>query len=356
MLTEKEMEILNLLIREAPNYTTYPAEVEKRTFRQISRAGARLACERLAKVGILRSTNKRSQTWAKPTPHYQLPEDKDTFVKIVREYFNTLASSNHISWQSSAMFFMGSPYARRHITANLVRDVLSSRKVEVRMVAKMEKSQGADSDQKFNNILISFPVMPAGGTAEDMKSKVDILNNITTEEEKAFVEEVIRDHYSNKEMSIIVMPILLLLEISPTSLEFFLGDWAPYENGLVHVFNNKDLFGKIAVSGELYGFEMIEHLLFRLIWGAVSDLSLTRRVPENEHVLDAYVSGGRFYSGKQPLLRLSCRGHYSIEYEAGFDTEELLYGGEDDGAPEVVERNPENCTVRMTVTQTGSVG
>src|SRR5690606_12637873 len=156
--------------------------------------------------------------------------------------------------------------------------------------------------------------------------------------------------------SLIIMPILFLLEISPTALEFFLGDWVPYENGLVHVFNNKDLFGKITVSGDLYGFEMIEHLLFRLIWGAVSDLSLTRRVPENEHVFDAYVSGGRFYSGKQPLLRLSCKDHFSIEYEAGFDTEELLYGGDDDGAPEVVERNPENCTVRMTVIPTDSMG
>src|SRR5690606_37374701 len=143
-------------------------------------------------------------------------------------------------------------------------DVLSSKKVEIRMVVKMEKNQGADPDQTFHSILTSFPVMPAGGKVEDMRSKVVILNKIETEEEKAFVQEVILNHYSNKEMSLIIMPILFLLEISPTALEFFLGDWVPYENGLVHVFNNKDLFGKITVSGDLYGFEMIEHLLFRL--------------------------------------------------------------------------------------------
>jgi hypothetical protein len=269
------MEILNLLIREAPNYNTYPAQVEKRTYKRISRAGARLACERLVKAGILQSIKKRSQTWSKSTPHYRLPEDKDTFVRIVREYFGTIAKSNPFSWQSSAMFFMGSAYARRHIGTTLVRDILSSKKVEMRLLAEMEKNSKAEQRKEFNHVALSLPVTPVDGKAADMESKVTIHTSLKSGGEKASAHKIISDHYSNEESNIII-PILALLEISPTALEFFLGDWEPYDT--------------TSFSSGSQGFDTIEHMLFRLIWGAVNDLSLTRRVPESEHVFNAYVS------------------------------------------------------------------
>ena len=237
---------------------------------------------------------------------------------------------------------MGSAYARRHITAALVRDILSSKKVEIRLLAEMKNKHEDESHKRFNNIALSLPVMPVDGKVADMKPKVTIHNDLATADEKAFVQKIISDYYLSEE-SKLIMPVLALVEISPTALDFFLGDWKPYDDDT------------ISFSSDSQGFEMIEHVLFRLIWGAVSDLSLTRRIPESEHVLDAYVSGGLFSRGKQPLLRLTCKNNISIEYDAGFDTAEILYGDEEGGAV-AVENNPKNCTVRMTVIPTDSLG
>lgn len=188
-----------------------------------------------------------------------------------------------------------------------------------------------------------LPVLPVGGDLREMESKVKIPNYVKSPEEKSLVQNAIHNHYSTEE-SKIILSILALIEISPSALQFFLGDWEPYDE-------------TVSISADSQGIDTIAHVLFRLIWGTISDLSMTRRVPNTEHVYSAFVSGGLFSKGRQPLLRLSCKDHRSIEYEAGFDTDEILAGGEeggDDETPVIVTNNPENCTVRMTVIPTDS--
>ncbi len=328
-------------MREGPGYTAYPAELEKQTIPKISRVGVTLVCEHLVTMGILQSEKKRSPTHSKTTAHYGLQEDGETFIKLTKNYFRTLAKSDPYSWQSSAMWsFMTSQYARRQINSNLIRDILSSKKVEMPFFIKMGKKikkQKVDSKHFLgDSILLSFPVMPPGTTIEEMSPKVIIHNDTLTEDQKEYIPKIIENHYRDVEEKTLILPILALLQISPGALRHFLSYWKPYvRDGSVLSFHSTS-----------QGFEMIEHVLFRLVWNTINDISLTRSIPEMGNVSIAYVSGGNYHTGKpSPLLLLRCMDGLSFEYEAGFDTDHIYYG---DGADIVeIDTNPENCTVKI---------
>jgi len=246
---------------------------------------------------------------------------------------------------------MNSQYARRQISSTLVRDILSSKKVEMPLLMKVEKeikNQEVDSRHFRDSIPFSFPVMPPGTTIEEMSSKVTIHNDKLTDDQKESIPKIIENHYRDTEEKTLILPILALLQISPSALEHFVSDWKPFE--------------KNAFFSSSQGFDMIEHVLFRLVWGAITDLSQIRGVPEKSNVYGAYVSGGTYPTGKpSPLLLLRCKDDLSFEYEAGFDTNHDYYGdeteeiGESGEIPDFgesgniieIETNPENCSVKI---------
>jgi hypothetical protein len=178
--------------------------------------------------------------------------------------------------------------------------------------------------------------MPPGTTIEEMSPKVIIHNDTLTEDQKEYIPKIIENHYRDVEEKTLILPILALLQISPGALRHFLSYWKPYvRDGSVLSFHSTS-----------QGFEMIEHVLFRLVWNTINDISLTRSIPEMGNVSIAYVSGGNYHTGKpSPLLLLRCMDGLSFEYEAGFDTDHIYYG---DGADIVeIDTNPENCTVKI---------
>lgn len=324
-------------MREKPGYTTYPAELEKQTRKNVTRAGAASMCKKLADLGILQLTKKRSPTWSESTPHYSLQENAYAFINLTKLYFRTLAKSDPYSWQLSSWYFMNSQYARRHINSDLVRNILSTKKVEMPLYMKTGteiKNQEIVFEHLRDHVPISFPVMPPHTKIDEMSSKVNVHSNELTDYQKEIIPNMIKNHYGDVEEKTLILPILALLQISPTALRHFLSNWKPYVRD----------DGCISFSGSSQGFDMIEHILFRLVWGAITDLSMTRAVPEMGNVFMAEISGGNLPSGKPaPLLRILCHDHLSFEYEAGFDTNHLIYGDE---LVEVVT-NPENCNVKI---------
>ena len=323
-------------MRERSGYTIYPAKLAKQTRKEISRAGASLVCNKLVKLGILQPVKRRSPTWSKTTPHYSLREDGNAFIKLVQHYFQTLAKSNPFSWQSGAGIFMGSQYARRQVNPVLIREILSAKKVEMPLYVKVGteiKNQEVIFEHFRDSIPISFPIMPPNATIEEMSSKVTMHDDKLTDHQTQVIPNIIEKHYREIEEKTLILPILALLQISPSALEFFLSDWKPYirDDGVVFFASSQ-------------GFDMIEHVLFRLVWGAVNDLSLIRSVPDMGNVFRAEISGGNTRSDNStPLLRVMCHDHLLFEYEAGFDTDHLIYGDE---LVEVMT-NPENCRVQI---------
>ena len=93
------------------------------------------------------------------------------------------------------------------------------------------------------------------------------------------------------------------------------------------------------------GMEAIEHVLFRMIWAAVSDLAVCRTVPTGSDIVLAAVGyeSSVIRTGNNSILELHWLGKGTIEYYAGFDTSEEVYGEE----LVVVEKNPGNVWAKF---------
>ena len=285
------------MLKEKSNYQIYPTEIERLSNNKISRVGAKTICERLVKAGILHVKNKPTKIKRTQTRHYYLEEDKESFTKLVRSYFQTLIKSDPFAWQTNTNIFMSSKYAVSLIKSNLVRKVLSSKVINVQ--------DNMSDDQKKD------------------------------------IEKITMNYSKIIKKTDTILPILALIQISPTALEYFLSDWKPYTGD-----KNNVLFSSNSCS-----YDVIEHVLFRLVWNAINDLSLIRKIYNNSFVLLVSVSGGRFpKSTSFSLLHLDCKESYSwIEYEAGFDNihAHLRYDGKK--LVHIEKINPENGRVKITL-------
>jgi 23S rRNA maturation mini-RNase III len=136
----------------------------------------------------------------------------------------------------------------------------------------------------------------------------------------------------------IVKPLLSLIQVSPSALIRFLGDWKPHSPEPVEV--AKDI-------------ESVEHLIFQLVFDTIGDIAVTREVPNGGEVMRASVRPEETLAQRHepPLLELDLHGGTVFGYEAGFDTEHLFYQGEDDNPEDIFEyeRNPENCWAKPWV-------
>lgn len=333
-MNKNHLTVLKILLAKDPGYITYPAELEKLSRKIITRAGAKIVCDKLTNKGILQIEKKRSSTWSKTTSHYSIGQDIESLRNLVREYFQYLVKNDPFSWQKEATWFNNSHFIRSLVNSNLVRDTLSSKNVVISKIKNLKNKKSKEELEKFKEMVsISFPIKPANYKTSQMFSIAKSHQDTTSTIQQKKIEKIIKEHYDNIEENEIILPILALIRISPTALEYFLSDWKPYIiEGTTHYTST--------------GISAIEHVLFRLIWDAINDLSIIRDIPQNELVHSALVSGGGISSSKtSSLLEITLMDLSKIEYNAGFDTQRDYYG---DGENIVeIEINPENCRVNI---------
>lgn len=314
---------------------------------RITKVWARKTCERLVGLGILVVKEVRPRRKGSLTRHYRLSSTAEGFRALLQAYTATLSRSAGYQWPLLATRLLETEHVRRMLTPDFVRRILSERRVEIRYSVSRETSR---SNRPLGNgsigprspmssaepMALCFPIRRPGISFDDVKSSIHGFaedRSLAPHELNA----VAKKHYDVLEDRLMVFPILGLLQASPTAFLFFLGDWEPFESN--------------SMSSSDQGLGMIEHVLFRLIFAAISDLALTRVVPEGLDVSSAQVrpEHSRAQRHEPALLELAWRGEEIIGYEAGFDTDHLMVGGEDTGPDQVVEvtRNPENCWVRI---------
>lgn len=282
-------------------------------------------CESLVRTGILERRLARSPNRRKGTPHYRLRDDRKAFSLLVKEYFRHLASERPLSWQRTAVLWMGSSYFRHNLTPDLIRSVLSSKGV------RTQTGINLGDKREWSSIRLVLPVAPPGARTNP-KHQIRGATGALSREQAKIVNAKVEEHYQGEERNIIV-PILALLEVSPSALVFFLSKWQPYAVSL-------DTWGSY-----MTGMEAIEHVLFRMIWAAVSDLAVCRTVPTGSDIVLAAVGyeSSVIRTGNNSILELHWLGKGTIEYYAGFDTSEEVYGEE----LVVVEKNPGNVWAKF---------
>lgn len=314
-MNKKEETVIRALLTKEPGCMTYPADLEKLSRKSISRAGAKLVCDHLTKSGLLEMKKKPSPNHSRSTPHYMIRTDRRSLFRLVQEYSQTLMGDDPCSWQRGAEFtLMGSKFVRTLVTPDFVRDVLASKKICI--------TQPEQQDTKKIPSFVVYPVRPPHRDVSEMIPEARMYSADSASHKPD--ESITRQYYEKVEERKIILPILSLILISPTALGYFLSGWKPYDPEYGSA--SRDII-------------QIEHMVFRLVWNAINDIAVTRNIPANDFVMDAYVSS-------ESLLEIGLRSGDSIRYDARFDTNRLYYG--DGGGIYEIETNPENCEITIT--------
>lgn len=231
-------------------------------------------------------------------------------------------------------------------TEELVRRTLHEKGVEIRYLVDPKtgspslpdfslRIDGRKKSDSKGSVALCFPIAPQGVGPAKMRDSVHGFSK-GDPPGPALTQEVLERHYDTIESRVLVKPILALAQVSPEAFAVLRGDWQAYEP-----------MG-ISSDGAL---DMVEHLVFRMVFAAIRELSENRMVPDESFVRDARVSGVSNLAQRHgpPLLEFVLKDDSIIGYSAGFDTNHLFCQGEDDGPEDIgeVTRNPEDCWVEV---------
>jgi hypothetical protein len=92
--------------------------------------------ERLAQAGLLQHVEAATKTDSGEATKYALPTTRAGFLRGVQAYLAVLPSSPGDRWKQLGSYFLGSRYALKHLTPELVRDVLSARGIQNPSIVK----------------------------------------------------------------------------------------------------------------------------------------------------------------------------------------------------------------------------
>lgn len=366
-LDATELSVLETFFRQGRDWVANPAAIEREG--RVVRTTASKVCEGLVARGLIEASLRRSKNKKENTPHFQLKSGPKAFHSATLAYFKGLRFLHGDQW-SGAAWILDSKYAREELTAELVRAVLLERKVEMAIAVEAPSHLLRERDifhgRAHRTFFLRLPLaMKSGLNADSMARKAireaERDSDPFEDAARGFLEAWAIEHYRTGELRRLILPILALCEVSPRALETFFSPWKAHDTG--------------GISGGGSGFASIDHVIFRMVFDAVADLSDARDVPMGGDVTFAEVcpEHGGVVPKTSTLLQLTWKDEGVIGFSAGFDTDHMFYGpGEDDYGieaavmsgkppeewttdllfgtdPKIVEvvRNPENAWVRV---------
>ena len=353
-------------------YSAYPAKIERDLRNRVTRTWAGKICRDFSELGILGYRLKKPRRQKNNTEHYFLKKSLDAFLKIAEM---CLLSGNH----EDARMFFNSPYAQKRIDSALIKDVLHRKEVEIRRAMGLDEWREGEArelykefiernkDEMPESILVGFdeymrrrkdpkgpfsfppmiclrlPVLPDDTSEETRRRIVEGMNKEAFAEYEGlgFNWSGVEGHYEVWQEEKLVLPFLVLIQISPSALgEFLFGEYKAYD---------PQPEGYYSFSTD--GTEMIRHVMFGLIFRAIVDLSNERNIPTDSIVSDVQVRphysvhGG---DGREWLLAVFMKDERIIYIDAGFSTTDMWYGDKEEDVYEVVT-DPEDCWVNTWV-------
>jgi len=380
-LTDKEWEILHYFIGnegyglEVANtgnikgsddkdylpFLSYPAKIERDLSKGVTRGWAAKICEGFESLGIFGHEMIRPPRQKHDTEHYFLKSDLATLRRVVG-LVTGHAKAEDRHWLFSYRYF------RRSVNETLVRDVLREKDVEMwrtielpywndedaeriyRVFVAREKSAGStDMEVSFeeyerNMLKCSGEENESYRAVPGISLRLPVYSDSVSKEERVatffrlnkkemgaypfiqFESGVIDAHYRDWQYEKLILPILILIQISPGALaEFLCGDWKPYAPHF-----NAD------------GTAMMEHTLFRLLFMAIGDLAMTRSITgETEGPgVTARMAWLRKSNNlisdtdQDALFTVSLNNGRNIYYDGGFDTIHDFYGNDMEHGPD----------------------
>ena len=331
-------------------FLSYPAKIERDLSKGVTRGWAAKICADFESIGIFGHVMIRPPRQKHETEHYFLKSDLCAMRQVV-SLATGHAKPEDRQWLFSLRYF------RSFVNEALVREVLREKSVE--MWRTIELSFWNDEDAKrIYDICVASEKIPGSvgthlpfeeyvrsvlrGKAENdddrttpgISLRLPVFSDGVPEEERAatflrlnrkelelypfirFKSGGIESHYRDWQYEKLILPILVLIQISPGALaEFLCGDWKPYVPD--------------SPSFKAEGTAMMEHTVFRLLFMAIGDLAMTRSIAGETDGSGGVMARMAWLrksnnlisdTDQDALFTVSLNNGRNIYYDGGFDT------------------------------------
>lgn len=328
------------------HFLAYPAKIEKDKKSHsitISKRWAGIICKSFYEKGILDFEEHRPPRQKNLTEYYYLNYDIESFKRIFRYI---MANSDYRMMH----YFLSLKFFQDNLNELFIKNILHEKKVEMRRSIDVWDWEPSEARSLFKHlsqnqnssfeeyILLMFreryfqdknislfppticfhlPVLTEDNSNEQIKL-IKQTNQETFNEHSLLEYKIsgIIDHYNRLQKNMWIIPLLSLIQSSPKALEELLyGDWK-INDSYDFVFSRK-------------GSSSFEYPFFRILFAAVSDISVTRKV-ENVNIESAvFRSKSQKYSDKSNwLLKISTKFGINVYFDGGFSTYRNYTGSE----------------------------
>ena len=313
-LSEKDLAVLDVLL--ATDRWLNAHQIEQASEGKVTAKTARKSGDALADLGLIESKDEPRGKGTRPI--YRMPTPTPaTFAAVVESYFASCDRLGKEHATRAALSFLTSHYARQMLTRDFVRGELVRRRVEMRRMVRMDQygRRAATDGHMTNWISVHLPVAPSEDQVKPTVARaVELIEYLRYPQQREALLAFIEEHYADDEPHRLVLPILALMQVSQGALREFVSDW-----------KREAKPDNVGMSFNEKGLQMVEPVLFRMIYAAVADLAAVRAIPKRMDATWATVCPEPV-PVREPfpraLLEIQWRQEGTIGYWAGFVAQE----------------------------------
>jgi 23S rRNA maturation mini-RNase III len=129
-LTQSELEVYRYALHADGDHVVSVASLPKWVRVKLPRESGESSLERLADAGLLQRLEASPGIDSREATRYLLPTTRAGFLRAAQAYLAALPNSCGDDWKQAGSYFLASRYGLKHLTPDLVGEVLSSKGIQ----------------------------------------------------------------------------------------------------------------------------------------------------------------------------------------------------------------------------------
>lgn len=318
-LTNKERLVLSQLF-SSNDYEGYPTKIEKDLGKNeqgknwVSRVTADDACKKFQALGFVKNVKKRPYRQKQPTEYYSIDSSLEGYINgaliFLDEQNDGLAAFAYESMYDHIL-------DQELVVQILMNDHLIMRRCiefEEDCITNELAALGIPSPKDKFILTMDLPVLSSEKSISDIESIIDDFTQRAPTHKDAIKKEVL-EHYESYQLDHLILPIWGLINASSFAMKEFLR-W--------HIMLNHSQYDPNTNDYD------VDHLMFRLVSGAINELAERRQVANSKTVQFAYF-GQRENSShdKGSMFTIKLVNGPEVHYDIGFEANPIIMPGPD---------------------------
>ncbi len=318
-LTKKERLVLSQLF-SSNDYEGYPTKIERDLGKneqgknQVSRITADDACKKFQTLGFVKNVKKRPYRQKQPTEYYSIDSSLEGYINgalvFLDEQNEGLAAYAYDSIYDDIL--------NQKLVVQILMDdnLIMRRKINIEEESESNElsAVGIPPFKERFTLTMDLPVLSNQRSISDIGSIIDDYTHLSPTHRDRIKKEIL-EHYESYQPCHLILPIWALINASSYALKEFLR-WhimlarSPYDP------NTNDY--------------NVDHLMFRLVSGAINELAERRQVANSKKVHFAYL-GQKEYGlhSKESMFTIKLVNGPEVHYDIGFETNPIVMPGPD---------------------------